>query len=212
MKRRGDTLMPVDFMMMDGMTRGHLGFFNLILICILVFVVIKIIVGVGLSKNDWKENSGKTKNKASNLKVNMERYHEAGLSDSDIKIFRENLAEAKSNIENWEKNTKKNDDLQVVESVTGGLEASKLTFKYIVQNPQELTKQNEFLYKDLPNMVKLTDKFLEMKKQSLHSDEISRDLDETLLLIKTLAERISKNYHEILMDDVNVIKHEVKFD
>ena len=121
-------------------------------------------------------------------------------------------SEAKSNIENWEKNTKKNDDLQVVESVTGGLEASKLTFKYIVQNPQELTKQNEFLYKDLPNMVKLTDKFLEMKKQSLHSDEISRDLDETLLLIKTLAERISKNYHEILMDDVNVIKHEVKFD
>ena len=107
---------------------------------------------------------------------------------------------------------KKEDDLQVVESVTGGLEASKQTFKYIVQNPQELTKQNEFLYKDLPNIVKLSEKFIEMKKQSVRTEEINRDLDETLLLIKTLSHSISKNYHEILMDDVNVIKHQVDFD
>ena len=51
-----------------------------------------------------------------------------------------------------------------------------------------------------------------MQKQSVKSEEVSRDMDETLLLIKTLAMNISKNYHEILMDDVNVIKHEVKFD
>ncbi len=77
---------------------------------------------------------------------------------------------------------------------------------------QELTKQNEFLYKDLPNMVKLSEKFIEMKKQSVRTEEINRDLDETLLLIKTLSHSISKNYHEILMDDVNVIKHQVDFD
>ena len=145
-------------------------------------------------------------------KENIERYHEAGLSDTDIKIFRENLSEAKENIKTWEKLLKKEDDLQVVESVTGGLDASKHTFKYIVQNPQELTKQNEFLYKDLPNMVKLSEKFIEMKKQSVRTEDINRDLDETLLLIKTLSNSISKNYHEILMDDVNVIKHQVDFD
>ncbi len=163
-----------------------------------------------MSKNRREE--GGYKDKTMNLKDNIERYHEAGLSDNDIKIFRENLAEAKKNIETWENQLKKNDDLQVVESVTGGLEASKHTFKYIVQNPQELTKQNEFLYKDLPNMVKLTEKYIEMKKQAVKTEEIQRDLDETLLLIKTLSGNISKNYHEILMDDVNIIKHEVKFD
>ncbi len=82
------------------------------------------------------------------------------------------MSEAKENIKTWEKLLKKEDDLQVVESVTGGLEASKQTFKYIVQNPQELTKQNEFLYKDLPNMVKLSEKFIEMKKQSVRTEEI----------------------------------------
>ncbi|WP_096817219.1 5-bromo-4-chloroindolyl phosphate hydrolysis family protein [Lactococcus fujiensis] len=204
--------MPVNYMMVDGMSRGHLGFFNFILIFILAFFVIKVIVGVSLSRSSRQNDGENYRDKAANLKVNMERYRESGLSDSDIKIFRENLAEAKTNIETWEKNMKKNDDLQVVESVTGGLESSKLTFKYIVQNPQELTKQSEFLYKDLPNMVKLSDKFIEMKKQSVKTDDISRDLDETLLLIKTLSTNISKNYHDILMDDVNVIKHEVNFD
>ena len=200
-----------DLMMYGMMWGGRLSFFNLVLLLILAFFVIKLIVGLSLMRNNQKDEP-KSRNKAANLRVNMERYHEAGLSDSDIKIFRENLAEAKANIENWEANNKKNDDLQVVESVTGGLEASKLTFKYIVQNPQELTKQNEFLYKDLPNIVKLTEKYLEMKRQAVQSEDISRDLDETLLLIKTLSSHISKNYHEILMEDVNVIKHEVKFD
>jgi len=159
-----------------------------------------------------RDDKGSYKDKTMNLKGNIERYHEAGLSDSDIKIFRENLAEAKDSIETWEAKIKKDDDLQVVESVTGGLDASKQTFKYIVQHPQELTKQNDFLYKDLPNMVKLTEKYLDMKKQAVRTEEIKRDLDETLLLIKTLSHSISKNYHEILMDDVNVIKQQVDFD
>ncbi|WP_276871638.1 5-bromo-4-chloroindolyl phosphate hydrolysis family protein [Lactococcus taiwanensis] len=195
------------------MTGGdHWGIVNMIFGLVLFFLVIKMIIGIGFMQKNKRDDKGSYKDKTMNLKGNIERYHEAGLSDSDIKIFRENLAEAKDNIETWEAKIKKDDDLQVVESVTGGLDASKQTFKYIVQHPQELTKQNDFLYKDLPNMVKLTEKYLDMKKQAVRTEEIKRDLDETLLLIKTLSHSISKNYHEILMDDVNVIKQQVDFD
>ncbi|AYG00172.1 5-bromo-4-chloroindolyl phosphate hydrolysis family protein [Lactococcus allomyrinae] len=207
--------MPVSlFMNHQGMMAGggHWGVVNMIFGLILFFLIVKMIIGIGFMRKNRREERGGYKDKSMSLKENMERYHEAGLSDSDIKILRENLAEAKANIETWETHQKKDDDLQVVESVTGGLDSSKQTFRYIVQNPQELTKQNEFLYKNLPNMVKLTEKFIEMKKQSVRTDDIKRDLDETLLLIKTLSGAISKNYHEILMDDVNVIKHQVNFD
>lgn len=188
------------------------GIFSMILSVIVIVLLVKLVIGIIFMNKNKRTGGGNYKDKSFNPKENIERYHEAGLSDSDIKIFRENLAEAKENIEVWEMSMKKDEDLQVVESVTGGLDASKQTFKYIVQHPQELTQQNEFLYKDLPNMVKLTEKFLEMKKQSVKTEEIRRDLDETLLLIKTLSAHISKNYHEILMDDVNVIKHQVSFD
>lgn len=134
---------------------GHLGIVNVIFGLVLFFLIIKMIIGISFMRKNPDEREEGYKDKGMSKKENIERYHEAGLSDTDIKIFRENLSEAKENIKTWEKLLKKEDDLQVVESVTGGLEASKQTFKYIVQNPQELTKQNEFLYKDLPNMVKL---------------------------------------------------------
>ena len=188
------------------------GWIHLLIGLIVTVLVLKFIIGVVFMTKNKREENNDYGDKGLNKKNNIERYRQAGLSDSDIKIFRENLAEAKSNIQTWEKNLKKDDDLQVVESVTGGLEASKQTFKYIVQNPKELTKQNDFLYKNLPNMVKLTEKFLEMKGQKGSAPEFSRDLDETLLLIKTLSANISKHYHEILMEDVNVIKQEVRFD
>jgi 5-bromo-4-chloroindolyl phosphate hydrolysis protein len=190
---------------MTGMMMGGMhGFIRTIIILLVALWLISLM----RNKTNKKNKTAKKPPR----KENIQRYQEAGLSESDIEIFRDTLADAKENIEKWEANTKKNEELEVVESVTGGLEASKLLFKYIVQNPTQLTKQNDFLYKDLPNMVKLTEKYLEMQKQSVKSEEVSRDMDETLLLIKTLATNISKNYHEILMDDVNVIKHEVKFD
>ncbi|WP_276421560.1 5-bromo-4-chloroindolyl phosphate hydrolysis family protein [Lactococcus garvieae] len=192
-------------MHMTGMMMGGMhGFIRTIIILLVALWLISLM----RNKTNKKNKTAKKPPR----KENIQRYQEAGLSESDIEIFRDTLADAKENIEKWEANTKKNEELEVVESVTGGLEASKLLFKYIVQNPTQLTKQNDFLYKDLPNMVKLTEKYLEMQKQSVKSEEVSRDMDETLLLIKTLATNISKNYHEILMDDVNVIKHEVKFD
>nr|UKS68926.1 5-bromo-4-chloroindolyl phosphate hydrolase [Lactococcus garvieae] len=192
-------------MHMTGMMMGGMhGFIRTIIILLVALWLISLM----RNKTNKKNKTAKKPPR----KENIQRYQEAGLSESDIEIFRDTLADAKENIEKWEANTKKNEELEVVESVTGGLESSKLLFKHIVQNPTQLTKQNDFLYKDLPNMVKLTEKYLEMQKQSVKSEEVSRDMDETLLLIKTLATNISKNYHEILMDDVNVIKHEVKFD
>ncbi|EQC90057.1 5-bromo-4-chloroindolyl phosphate hydrolysis protein, partial [Lactococcus cremoris subsp. cremoris TIFN7] len=182
--------MPVSlFMNHHGMMfgYGHLGIVNVIFGLVLFFLIIKMIIGISFMRKNSTEKEERYQDKGMSKKENIERYHEAGLSDTDIKIFRENLSEAKENIKTWEKLLKKEDDLQVVESVTGGLDASKHTFKYIVQNPQELTKQNEFLYKYLPNMVKLSEKFIEMKKQSVRTEDINRDLDETLLLIKNIV-------------------------
>jgi 5-bromo-4-chloroindolyl phosphate hydrolysis protein len=210
--RTGSKLEVNNMMHYGMMAGGRFGIVNMIFGVILLFLVIKMIIGISFMRKNRREEAGEFKKSGTLMKKNMERYHEAGLSDSDIKIFRENLAEAKANIEMWQAQEKKDDDLQVVESVTGGLDASKHIFKYIVQNPQELTKQNEFLYKNLPNMVKLVEKFVEMKKQTVRTDEVKRDLDETLLLIKTLSGTISKKYHHILMDDVNIIKNQVDFD
>src|SRR5699024_9656970 len=121
-------------MHMTGMMMGGMhGFIQIILILLVALWLIS------LMKN--KSNKKNKTAKKPPRKENIQRYQEAGISESDIEIFRDTLADAKENIEKWETNTKKNDELEVVESVTGGLEASKLLFKHIVQNPTQLTKQ-----------------------------------------------------------------------
>ncbi|GBG97248.1 5-bromo-4-chloroindolyl phosphate hydrolysis family protein [Lactococcus termiticola] len=185
---------------------AHTGFWsltNLIVGIILILVIIKLIIGISIMlKNKQKKEEVLSKE-------NEARYREAGLSDSDIEIFRSTMRDAKGHIMAWESRLKLDEDIEMVEQVSGGLEASKQTFKYIVRHPKELTSQNDFLYKELPNMEKLTEQYIEMKKQKQMTAEMERDLNETLLLIKSLSQRLSKNYHEVLMDDVKIIKEEM---
>ncbi|MDR2975785.1 MAG: 5-bromo-4-chloroindolyl phosphate hydrolysis family protein, partial [Streptococcaceae bacterium] len=127
------------------------GLLGLAISLIVTIFIIKMIVGLiilGRQKSSERGNSPEIK-----MKHNMKNYREAGLSDSDIKLFRENMAEAKSHIKAWETACRTITDVSVIEDVTGGLSASKKTFQFIVKNPQELTKQSDFLYKWLPNMT-----------------------------------------------------------
>ena len=65
------------------------------------------IIGISFMRKNPDEREEGYKDKGMSKKENIERYHEAGLSDTDIKIFRENLSEAKENIKTWEKLLKK---------------------------------------------------------------------------------------------------------
>lgn len=172
---------------------------------IVVIFLIKMVVGLtimGRQKSREHGNSPEIK-----LKRNMKNYRESGLSDSDIKLFRETMAEAKKHIKYWESACKSITDVSVIEDVTGGLSAAKKTFQFIVKNPQELTKQNNFLYKYLPNMTKLIESYQKLQSEAVKSDE---DLSEALLLMKTLSSQVAENYHEILMADVKIIGKEVE--
>lgn len=168
---------------------------------IFLILLIKIIVGISILHHH-RRNEMKVKDRTADYKA-------VGLSDNDIVIFRETLKEAKQNIEKWEAASKKYTDISVIEDVTGGLSAAKKTFQYIVKNPREATRQGDFLYKQLPNIVKLTETFDALKKESASSD---KDEAETLLLMKTLSANIANGYHLLLMKDIEIIGKEIQND
>ncbi|MFV0555610.1 MAG: 5-bromo-4-chloroindolyl phosphate hydrolysis family protein [Lactovum sp.] len=174
---------------------------------ILTWLIILAIFSIFISICIWiiKQLLGTKERKKE--KTKLENYKEAGLSDSEIDLFRETMSEAKQQILFWDKQQKKHIDLSVIEDVTSGLESSKKLFQLIVKDPQELTKQNKFLYKDLPNMVKLIESYDKLVDVSLKEDE---NLKETLLLIKTLSSQIAENYQDFLMKDIKIIEKEVQ--
>jgi 5-bromo-4-chloroindolyl phosphate hydrolysis protein len=131
-------------------------------------------------------------------------YKEAGLNDNDIKIFRDVMGNTRDNIIAWDKHVKANQDLQLIEEVTTGLESSKKMFKYIVNHPQELNLNQSFLYNDLPAMRKLTGKYLDLagtRESDAHKEALST--------IKALSEKIAKCYQSTLVDDIKEIRSEI---
>jgi 5-bromo-4-chloroindolyl phosphate hydrolysis protein len=178
---------------------GHLNWLTLIITAIVIVLAIKIVAGIFIMRRQGRNEVKETDHTAD--------YKAAGLSDTDIQIFRETLSEAKKNIKDWEDLVKRFTDLSVIEDVTGGLSAAKKIFQYIVQNPSALTKQDDFLYKKLPNIKKLSETFAELMKDTVKSEN---DSNETLLLIKTLSASIAEDYHTLLMKDVKVIGSEIQ--
>ena len=189
-------------MIMMYMMGTHVGLIGMAVSILVLILLIKLLVGLSLIHKQHQEKNPTTK-----LKKNIKNYRDSGLSDSDIKLFRETMGEAKRQIELWSKANQSKTDLSVIEDVTGGLASAKKTFQFIVQNPQELTKQSDFLYKDLPNIVKLIESYDKLKAEPVKNE---RDLSETLLLLKTLSAQVAENYHEILMKDVKIIGEEVQ--
>ncbi|GFH40077.1 hypothetical protein Hs20B_04750 [Lactococcus insecticola] len=137
----------------------------------------------------------------------IDQYRKQGLEEQDIEIFRKTMGEAKDQIQTWEKFVKKDGDLQIIEKVTGGLSSAKKLFKLIVQTPNAVLKNDDFLYKKLPNMVELVEHYDDLKSLDKLDAEL---MTQTTQLIRSLSEKIAKTYENQLSDDIEKIKNEVE--
>lgn len=164
-----------------------------------------------LDKNE-NDNKSNNKNKTNKIKKTnkIQHYKDKGLGDKDIDIFRDTMKEARDNIKYWDSQLTKHEKLGIIEEQTGGLISSKKIFQAIVEEPAEMTNENDFLYKDLPNMVTLVKKYGELTEVRPETQEVKMELAERLYYITKLSELITKNYQAMVIDDVDEIKHALK--
>lgn len=146
------------------------------------------------------------KNEKKNPKL-MQSYHESGLSDQDITVFRATMQVAKDQIKTWEKAVKQNADLQIIEKVTGGLKSAKQLFQLIVKQPKLALTSQDFLYKQLPTMVDLVAHYEQVKGVDRLDQGLLTDNQK---VIRSLSEKIAKTYATELSDDLENLKKEVE--
>ena len=165
-------------------------------ITILIIIVVVLIL--------WLIHDYKKSKKNPNL---IETYHEKGLSDQDITIFRETMQDAKIQIKSWETAVKHDSELQIIENVTGGLKSAKKLFQLIVKRPKMALTNHDFLYTQLPTMVELTETYDDVKSV----DKLDQNLKiESQKVIRKLSEKIAKTYELEISDDIENIKNEVE--
>ena len=176
----------------------------------IAFIVIVYLIFRYIKEN--KEAKQKINKKSTPRAKNskLQHYKEKGLNDKDIEVFRATMKTTRDNIMYWESQVDKYEKLMVIEEQTHGLNSSKMIFQKIVQEPSEMNKESEFLYRDLPNMVTLIKKYIELNAVKSNSEEVKLELVERLHYIMKLSERITKNYTDMLIDDVNDLKFSLK--
>ena len=134
-------------------------------------------------------------------KAKEQYYHDLGLSDSEIELFRDTMNQAKIQIEQLQKNVRSNSKLKALDLRHDYLKISKALFKEIVKNPTRLSDASLFLYTHLPNLVDLTNKYVEINNHEIKSREAYDRLEEGIQVIEQLTKLIQRDYQDFVADD-----------
>lgn len=130
-----------------------------------------------------------------------QHYHKLGLSDSEIELFRDTMNQAKIQIDQLQKNVMANSKLKALDLRRDYLKVSKALFKEIVKSPTRLPDANLFLYTHLPNLVDLTNKYVEINNHEIKDKEAYERLEEGIQVIDQLTELIIRDYQDFVADD-----------
>lgn len=135
-------------------------------------------------------------------KEKEQHYLDSGMSTSEIDFFRDTMSQTKVQIQQLQDNINKSAKLKAIDLRHDTLRASKALFKELVKEPQKLHCANHFLYTHLPNMVELTDKFIEINSHEIKSKETYEKIEESSQIIDQMASLIAQDYQQFVADDL----------
>ncbi|GGI66250.1 MULTISPECIES: 5-bromo-4-chloroindolyl phosphate hydrolysis family protein [Enterococcus] len=136
-------------------------------------------------------------------KKREEAYLANGMTPREIDIFRETLNQTKQQIDQLQKNIQHNARLKAIDLRHDTLRAAKALFKELVKEPTRLHEASHFLYTHLPNLVDLTDKYIEINNHEVKSRETYDKMEESIQIIDQLAALITSDYQRFVADDLD---------
>ncbi|KAF1295587.1 5-bromo-4-chloroindolyl phosphate hydrolysis protein [Enterococcus sp. JM4C] len=129
-------------------------------------------------------------------------YEQLGMTDREIDLFRNTMNAAKQQIVRLQENMSGTAKLKAIDLRQNTVKASKALFKELTKDPTKLHLANHFLYTHLPNMVDLTDKYIEINNHELKNKQTYEKLEESAQIIDQVAALIAQDYQKFVEDDL----------
>ncbi|MDR2833333.1 MAG: 5-bromo-4-chloroindolyl phosphate hydrolysis family protein [Streptococcaceae bacterium] len=139
----------------------------------------------------------------------MQHYKNSGLTEAEVNFFRQTMATLQQQIKKWEENVAKNSKLKAIDLRVDGLKAAKALFKEMVQSPNRMNQASEFVYRYVPNMMELTDKYLEVSRHDIKNADTYRMLNEGAVAIEALGKQINEAYTKFVQQEIDALDTEV---
>lgn len=136
-------------------------------------------------------------------------YRNSGMSERESEIFRETMNLSKQQILRLQQNMQKSAKLKAIDLRHDTLKAAKALFKELVKEPKRLPECSQFLYTHLPNIVDLTDNYVEINEHEIKSKEVYGKLEESAQIIDQMAALIVKDYQQFVAEDLEDMDVEI---
>lgn len=141
----------------------------------------------------------------------MATYREAGMSEQEITFFREQMATAKEQILIIEREFNRTAKLKAIETRHNTVKVAQNFFKEIVQEPQQLSSASSFLYKLLPSLKDLLEKYNEINGHVAKNKQTYLILEKSGATIEKVCEQINDAYiqfhqadYDEMLDEINL--------
>lgn len=142
-------------------------------------------------------------------KSKEEHYESLGMSPQEIDFFRDTMNATKKQIVQLQANINQSTKLRAIDLRNDTLRVTKALFKEIVKEPKKLHSANHFLYTHLPNIVDLTNKFLEISNHEIKTKQTYEKLEESAQIIDQVSKLIKKDYEQFVSDDLDELDIEI---
>lgn len=137
-------------------------------------------------------------------------YREAGLSEQEIAFFREQMATAKEQIIAVEREFNRTAKLKAIETRHNTVKVAKNFFKELVNDPTHLSSASYFLYKLLPSLEDLVEKYNEINGHVAKNKQTYLILEKSAATIEQVCQQINDAYVQFHQSDYEEMLDEIK--
>ncbi|WP_426288254.1 5-bromo-4-chloroindolyl phosphate hydrolysis family protein [Enterococcus durans] len=130
-------------------------------------------------------------------------YEESGMTPSEITFFRQTMNQTKTEISQLQQNMQQTAKLKSIDLRHNTVKAAKALFKELVKEPHRLHEASQFLYTHLPNLIDLTNKYIEINDHEIKNKQTYAKLEESAVIIDQLASLIAQDYQKFVSDDLD---------
>jgi len=175
-------------------------------------ISVGVLVAAGLYLTFLKrQQPGRKKTDLKPVSTEREKFYRSrGLSDEDIKFFRETMNKAKNQILKIESNMNSTGKLRAIAHRNNTIHLIKVLFKDIVNEPERLHEVDQFLYVHLPSLAELTEKYVTINQHQAKSKQTFDILEKSARTIDDMCEQIADDYVTFRSTDISDLEDEIE--
>ncbi|MFD1483735.1 5-bromo-4-chloroindolyl phosphate hydrolysis family protein [Lacticaseibacillus baoqingensis] len=136
-------------------------------------------------------------------------YQASGLDDSEISLFRETMDEVADQIQSFEDITNRVPQLKRIALNTDIVDVLHAYFKAIVENPKQMGAAGHFIYEQLPNLVRIANKYEAISHHEVKTADTYAVLTTAANTTADLANAIRDDYAHFVETDIDDLEADI---